>query len=62
MSRKLKYENALYCSVCNKLVGSRPMFDMELAPGTRIEIICTCKECQKPKYDIPDCLKDIFKI
>jgi RNase P subunit RPR2 len=59
MSKKLKYEKALYCIVCNKLVGSRPMFDMELAPGTRIEIICTCKECGK---DPLERLKDIFKI
>jgi RNase P subunit RPR2 len=58
MTRDIK----LYCAVCEKFVGERSEMVMKLLKGTKVNIVCTCQECQKPKYDIPDCLKDIFKI
>lgn len=51
----------LYCNVCNQFVGERTELVMKLKKGTRIEIICTCLECSKPNFDVPDILMGFFK-
>ena len=56
MSRDIK----LYCNSCQKYVGERTEMVMKLLKGTRIEIICTCSECAKPKTDIPDFLMGLL--
>jgi len=35
---------------------------MKILKGTKVNIVCTCQDCQKSKADVPEFLKDVFKI
>jgi len=56
MTRDIK----LYCAVCEKLVGERTEMVMKILKGTKVNIVCTCLDCQKSKADIPEFLQGLL--